>query len=91
MGPEPPAKIRLRSEITRLHAILFPRDLGYPSTIILNLKFALRTRFKTPFVTIVAIVSRALGIDANAATLSPFNQLAVQPLPVPEPDGIEWL
>jgi hypothetical protein len=32
-----------------------------------NLKFALRTLFKTPFVTLVAIVSLALGIGANAA------------------------
>ena len=50
-----------------------------------NLKFALRTLFKTPFVTIVAIVSLALGIGANAAIFSLFNQLLLQPLPVPEP------
>jgi hypothetical protein len=40
-----------------------------------NLKFALRTLFKTPFVTIVAIVSLALGIGANAAMFSLFNQV----------------
>ena len=51
----------------------------------LNLKLALRTLFKTPFVTIVAIVSLALGIGANAAIFSLFNQLLLQPLPVPEP------
>ena len=50
-----------------------------------NLKFALRTLFKTPFVTIVAIVSLALGIGANAAIFSLFNQLLLKPLPVPEP------
>ena len=47
-----------------------------------NLKFALRTLFKTPFVTIVAIVSLALGIGANAAIFSLFNQILLQPLPV---------
>src|SRR5437867_7603 len=52
----------------------------------LNLKFALRTLFKTPFVTIVAIVSLALGIGANAAIFSLFNQMLLRPLPVPEPD-----
>ena len=51
----------------------------------LNLKFALRTLFKTPFVTIVAIVSLALGIGANAAIFSLFSQLLLQPLAVPEP------
>ena len=50
-----------------------------------NLKFALRTLFKTPFVTIVAIVSLALGIGANAAIFSLFNQILLKPLPVPEP------
>jgi putative ABC transport system permease protein len=51
----------------------------------LNIKFALRTLFKTPFVTIVAIVSLALGIGANAAIFSLFNQLLLEPLDVPEP------
>ncbi|MBI1809336.1 MAG: ABC transporter permease, partial [Gemmatimonadetes bacterium] len=51
----------------------------------LSIKFALRTLFKTPFVTIVAIVSLALGIGANAATFSLFNQMLLRPLPVPDP------
>ncbi len=50
-----------------------------------NLKFALRMLFKTPFVTIIAILSLALGIGANAAIFSLFDQLLVKPLPVPEP------
>ena len=50
-----------------------------------NLKFALRTLFKTPFVTIVAIVSLALGIGANAAVFSLFNELLLRPLPVEQP------
>ena len=38
-----------------------------------HLKFAFRTLFKTPFVTIIAIVSLALGIGANAAIFSCFQ------------------
>jgi predicted permease len=49
-----------------------------------NLKFAFRTLFKTPFVTIVAILSLALGIGANAAMFSLFNQLLLRALPVPD-------
>jgi len=53
-----------------------------------NLRFALRTLFKTPFVTVVAILSLALGIGANAAIFSMFNELLLQPLPVEEPGAL---
>ena len=50
-----------------------------------SLKFALRTLFKTPFVTVVAIVSLALGIGANAAIFSAFNQMLLESVNVPRP------
>src|SRR3954463_6337632 len=53
-----------------------------------SLKFALRTLFKTPFVTIIAIVSLALGIGANAAIFSCFNQMLLQSLTVPHPEQL---
>src|SRR4029078_3305681 len=49
------------------------------------LGFSLRTLFKTPFVTAVAIVSLALGIGANTAIFSLFDQLLMRPLPVYRP------
>ncbi len=51
----------------------------------INLRLALRSLRRTPFVTIVAIVSLALGIGANAAIFSLFNQMLLRPLPVAEP------
>ena len=53
-----------------------------------NLKLAFRTLAKTPFVTAVAATSLALGIGANAAIFSMFNQLILRPLPVREPDRL---
>ncbi|MBI3265100.1 MAG: ABC transporter permease, partial [Acidobacteria bacterium] len=53
-----------------------------------NLRLALRTLFKTPFVTVVAILSLALGIGANAAIFSLFNQMLLRPLPVREPNRL---
>ena len=53
-----------------------------------NLKLAFRRLFKAPFVTSVAILSLALGIGANAAIFSLFNQMLLRPLPVPEPGGL---
>jgi predicted permease len=53
-----------------------------------NLKLAFRTFFKTPFVTIVTIISLALGIGANAAIFSLFNQILLRPLPVMRPSEL---
>ena len=50
-----------------------------------SLKLAFRTLFKTPFVTAIAVISLALGIGANAATFSMFDQMLLQALPVQEP------
>jgi predicted permease len=50
-----------------------------------NIRLALRTLFRTPFVTSVAIVSLALGIGANAAIFSLFDQILLRSLPVHEP------
>jgi predicted permease len=51
----------------------------------INLRLALRTLFRSPFVTVVAIVSLALGIGANAAIFSLFDQVLLRPLPVRNP------
>jgi predicted permease len=50
-----------------------------------NLKLAFRTLFKTPFVAVVAVLSLALGIGANAAIFSLFQEMLLQPLPVADP------
>jgi predicted permease len=53
-----------------------------------NFRFALRTLFKTPFVTICAILSIALGIGANTAMFSIFEQVLLRTLSVPEPERL---
>lgn len=57
-------------------------------SIMINLKFALRMLFRTPFVTLIAIVSLSLGIGANTAIFSLFNQMLLRALPVQEPDRL---
>ncbi len=50
-----------------------------------HITLALRMLRKTPFVTAVAIASLALGIGANAAIFSLFDQMLLRALPVPSP------
>ena len=50
-----------------------------------NLRLAFRTLMKAPLVTGVAVVSLALGIGANTAIFSLFDQLLRRPLPVAAP------
>ncbi len=52
------------------------------------LRFAVRSLLKTPIVTTVAVLSIALGIGANVAIFSVFNQILMRPLPVHEPDRL---
>lgn len=53
-----------------------------------QLKFALRSLTKTPFVTAVAVLSLGLGIGANAAIFSLFDQILLMPLPVEAPEQL---
>ena len=53
-----------------------------------NVKLALRKLFKTPFVTTVAVLSLALGIGANAAIFSLFNEFLLRPVPVSHPEQL---
>jgi predicted permease len=53
-----------------------------------NVKLAFRTLARTPLVTAVAILSLGLGIGANTAIFSMFDELLLRPLPVPEADRL---
>ena len=54
----------------------------------MNFKHSFRTLFKSPFVSGIAILSLALGIGANSAVFSLFDELLRRPLPVPEPERL---
>ena len=50
-----------------------------------SLKLAFRTLAKSPIISAVAVLSLALGIGANAAIYSLFDQMVLRALPVHEP------
>ncbi|MCU0617755.1 MAG: ABC transporter permease [Gemmatimonadaceae bacterium] len=53
-----------------------------------HLTLAARLLARTPFVTTIAVLSLALGIGANAAIFSLFDQILLRPLPVPNPQEL---
>ena len=53
-----------------------------------DLRYAVRNLRSTPFVNAVAVLSLALGIGANAAIYSLFEQILLRPLPVPAPQEL---
>jgi predicted permease len=53
-----------------------------------QLTYALRRLARTPFVTVVAVLSLGLGIGANTAIFSLFNQILMRPLPVAAPEDL---
>ncbi len=53
-----------------------------------HVRLAFRSLLRMPVVTTVAVLSLALGIGANVAIFSIFNQTLIRPLAVHEPDSL---
>ncbi|MES1261012.1 MAG: ABC transporter permease, partial [Acidobacteriota bacterium] len=61
------------------------------STLLRDLRYAVRVLRRSPLFTGVAILSLALGIGANAAIFTLINQLILQQLPVRQPEQLVLL
>src|SRR5260370_41939579 len=54
------------------------------NTIAQDIRFAVRTLWKAPTFTAVAILALALGIGANSAIFTVVNAVVLRPLPFPD-------
>jgi hypothetical protein len=57
------------------------------NTLVTDLRYAVRMILKTPVVTVIAVISLAVGVDANAAIFSMMNSWLLRPLPYPDGAG----
>jgi predicted permease len=62
-------------------------------SILADIRFGLRSLFRTPGLTLVIVLSLAIGIGANTAIFSVVDALLLKPLPYPNPDrlAVLWL
>src|SRR5689334_15076129 len=63
------------------------------TTFLQDIRYAIRTLRRSAALSLVIVVSLAIGIGANTAIFSVVNALLLKPLPYPDPDrlAVLWL
>ena len=65
--------------------------VAWLETCLQDIRYAVRSLFRTPTFTIASLATLALGIGANTAIFSVVDAVLLRPMPYPHPERIVQL